>query len=295
MKKWIKAFRLRTLPLALSSIVTGTALLKGENINWSVFSLAILTTLFLQVLSNLANDYGDFVKGTDNENRLGPERSIQSGEITADSMKRAVVICSFLAFITGICLLGVSFEWKFSTSFLVLFVLGLAGIAAAIKYTVGKYALAYHALGDVFVFLFFGLVGVLGAKYLQVKLIEGSDLLLASSIGLWSVAVLNMNNMRDHINDKAQDKNTLVVKMGFQRAKVYQASIVCLAIAFAFIYSALDSTLIRFLPLLFVIPFMFHLKRVIQNKDEKELNKELKIVSLSTFGFSVLTLITSLF
>lgn len=295
MKKWIKAFRLRTLPLALSTIIAGTSLVDSSKINWGIFSLAILTTLFLQVLSNLANDYGDFVKGTDNEERVGPARSIQSGEITAEAMKKAVVICSILALASGIALLGLTFDWKFNTSFIILFILGLTGIAAAIKYTVGKYALAYHALGDLFVFLFFGVVGVLGAKYIQVQELNLLDVSIAITIGFWSVGVLNMNNMRDHINDKAQDKNTLVVKMGFRKAKFYHTFLILGGIVSALIY-AISIDELAAIPILIVAAgFGSHLKRVLKNKDEKELNKELKVVSLSTFAFSLLSLIVSLF
>lgn len=293
MKKWIKAFRLRTLPLALSSIIAGTALVPNNEVNWLVFTLAVLTTLFLQVLSNLANDYGDFIKGTDNDDRVGPKRSIQSGEISVDAMKRAVIICSTLSLSSGILLLGIAFNWSFNTSFIILFLLGLIGIAVAIKYTVGKYALAYHALGDLFVFLFFGLVGVLGAKYLQSFSIQGSDFLIATTIGLWSVAVLNMNNMRDHVNDKAQSKNTLVVKLGFTRSKVYHFLIILLGQASAIYYLMFKEDVINLIPLLLFAPISLHLKRVITCDNPEELNKELKVVSLSTFGFSLLLLIFS--
>lgn len=291
MKKWIKAFRLRTLPLALSCIVAGSALSDLSEISWIVFSLAITTTLFLQVLSNLANDYGDFVKGTDNEDRIGPARALQSGEISESAMKKAIILCSVLALLSGITLLGTSFDWKFNQSFLILFVLGVVGIAAAIKYTVGKFALAYHALGDVFVFLFFGLVGVLGANYIQSQTVEWSNCFIAITIGFWSVGVLNMNNMRDHVNDKAQNKNTVVVLMGFQKAKFYQSFLILGGLLSAVYYLLFVSASLYPVALIVAIPLISHLRRVWLCKDDKELNKELKAVSLSTFVFSILLLL----
>ena len=290
MKKWIKAFRLRTLPLALSCIVAGSGLSELSDMSWLVFTLAISTTLFLQVLSNLANDYGDFVKGADNEDRIGPARALQSGEITESAMKKAVILCAVFALLSGITLLGVSFNWQFNQSFIMLFILGIVGIAAAIKYTVGKFALAYHALGDVFVFLFFGLVGVLGANYLQNQSINWSDFLIAITVGFWSVGVLNMNNMRDHVNDKAQNKNTVVVLMGFNKAKFYQSFLIIGGLFSAVYYLLFVSSSLYPLALVVAIPLISHLRRVWLCTDEKDLNKELKILSLSTFAFSILLL-----
>ena len=294
MKNWIKAFRLRTLPLAFSCIITGSFIHYHEKFSWLIFSLALSTTLFLQVLSNLANDYGDFVKGTDNVERVGPERSLQSGAITKKAMFRAIIICSFLSLISGITLLGFSFNWEFSSSFIVLLILGLLGIFAAIKYTVGKFALAYHALGDMFVFLFFGLVGVMGSSYLQTNEFHSTDIHLGITIGLLSTAVLNMNNMRDHVNDAAQNKNTLVVKLGFEKAKRYHSFLIITALAYAII-SFIGKSPLLFLSLIAFIPLTLNVIKVWKTREPKELDPELKKIALSTFGFSLLKAILIIF
>ena len=169
-KIWISAFRLRTLPLAFSSIITGAAIANADGaFNGVVFGLAITTTLLLQVLSNLANDYGDFVKGTDNAERVGPERAVQSGGITAPQMKKAIILFSGLSLITGVTLIFYALSDNGFLGPLMFILIGLASITAAIKYTAGKGAYGYKGLGDLFVFVFFGLVGVLGTYFLFVK------------------------------------------------------------------------------------------------------------------------------
>ena len=223
MKKWIKAFRLRTLPLAFASIIMGAMLAYADDVgNAMLLSLSLLTTLFLQILSNLANDYGDFVKGTDNENRIGPERSMQSGQITAAQMKSAIIILAVLAFVSGLALIYVSLGDQFliAVTFLIL---GVAAIFAALNYTMGKRAYGYSGLGDLFVYIFFGLVAVGGTYYLSSLQWNNYVLLPATTMGLFSTAVLNLNNMRDHLNDEASGKRTIVVKIGFRRAKLYHA------------------------------------------------------------------------
>ena len=166
MKKWLNAFRLKTLPLAFSSIIMGAAVSYDQKyFNWLILALAILTSTFLQILSNLANDYGDAISGVDNENRLGPIRAIQSGQVTVQQMKIAVILFSLLSFISGISLLVVSFS-NITILFLLFLLVGLLAIAAAIKYTIGKNAYGYSGLGDISVFVFFGVVGVIGSSYL---------------------------------------------------------------------------------------------------------------------------------
>ena len=292
MKNWLKAFRLRTLPLAFSCIITGSFLHYHEKFSWLIFCLTLSTTLMLQILSNLANDYGDFVKGTDNEDRVGPVRSIQSGSITKKAMFRAIIVCSILSLANGIILLGTSFNWQFSSSVFVLFVLGLSGIFAAIKYTVGKFALAYHALGDIFVFLFFGIIGVMGSSYLQTGIFLTTDIHLAITIGMLSTAVLNMNNMRDHINDANQNKITLVVKLGFENAKIYHTLLITIALINVIIFFTNQRALF-FLSLIAFIPLVSNLFKVWRSKEPKKLDPELKKIALSTFVFSLLNAIIS--
>jgi 1,4-dihydroxy-2-naphthoate octaprenyltransferase len=228
MKKWIQAMRLRTLPLAASCILAGAAAAKtlGE-INGVVLALTLATTFLLQILSNLANDYGDYSHGVDNEQRVGPTRALQSGAISQAQMKRALIITTALTLLSGMYLLWVVFSPKAQfVQALLMLLLGFGAIAAAIKYTVGSNPYGYRGLGDLFVFLFFGPVGVLGTCFLLTGVLTASPMLLAMTTGLYSTAVLNLNNLRDHVNDAASGKQTLVVKMGFRNGKVYQTILI---------------------------------------------------------------------
>mgnify|MGYP002628363018 FL=1 len=289
MKHWIQAFRLRTLPLALSSIVLGSlvAISKGS-FNVQVFYLAVLTTVLLQILSNLANDLGDSIKGTDNENRIGPERAVQSGAISMASMKRAVVVTSVFAFAAGLALLFTAFEGLDLTS-LAFLILGILAIAAALRYTMGKNPYGYRGLGDVFVFLFFGCVGVGGSFFLHSLYWSWDVLLPASSIGLFSAAVLNMNNMRDIENDAASGKITLVVRLGFERARIYHQFLLILGMACSWTYWFHNSTEVAGLIFsLSFIPFIHNLLKVRRVLSPKELEPELKRIALGTFFFSLI-------
>jgi 1,4-dihydroxy-2-naphthoate polyprenyltransferase len=288
--KWIKAARLRTLPLSLAGIVMGGALSFSEEFNTTIFWLCIATATAFQVLSNYANDYGDFAKGTDNDNRVGPKRTMQAGLISKKEMKTALVITSIISLALGgyLSYLGTQLM---ETKFLILFlVLGVLSVVAAIKYTVGKSAYGYSGLGDLFVFLFFGLVGVLGSKFLISGELSGYEILPAFSIGLFSMAVLNLNNMRDEHNDKENKKNTLVVKMGLKKAKIYHYILILVGMGLLLIHSYL--TALSFWQWLFVIPFIIlvkHLFFVKKTKENRELDPELKKVALSTFLISILT------
>ncbi|MFM9006828.1 MAG: 1,4-dihydroxy-2-naphthoate octaprenyltransferase [Flavobacteriales bacterium] len=230
MKKWIHAMRLRTLPLAASCILAGAAAAKAEGYsNWIVLVLTLCTTFLLQILSNFANDYGDFSHGVDNDNRVGPQRAMQSGAITQIQMRRALIYTTFLALISGISLLWVVFSPKSEfIQALFMLTLGIGAIVSAIRYTAGKNPYGYKGLGDVFVFIFFGPVGVLGTYFLLTGIIDTAVLLPASTIGFFSTAVLNLNNLRDHENDAASGKLTLVVQMGFVKGKIYQSALVVL-------------------------------------------------------------------
>ncbi|MFD1550649.1 1,4-dihydroxy-2-naphthoate octaprenyltransferase [Putridiphycobacter roseus] len=291
LKNWISAFRLRTLPLALSTVLMGNALavFKGA-FNPTIFWLTILTTLLLQILSNLANDYGDGIKGTDNVDRVGPKRAIQSGAISPKQMKTAVIIFALLSLLSGIGLLLVAL--KMDLMLFIFFLLGIAAIGAAIKYTVGKSAYGYQGLGDLFVFIFFGLVGVLGAYYLQVKTIDYWMALPAIAIGAFSAAVLNLNNMRDIENDGKVGKNTLVVKLGLKHAKKYHYTLFLLAYIaiFTFVMTQTDGRqqgVLLIISALVGLIHTFHIKRVILAKAYAQFDPELKIVALSTLLFSV--------
>ena len=261
-----------------------------NGINVPVFVLTLLTTLFLQILSNLANDYGDSKKGADNENRIGPERAVQSGAISLGAMKNAILIFSLLALISGLALLYFSFDGQLNWLFVGFLLLGIGAIAAAIKYTVGKGAYGYSGLGDLFVFIFFGIVGVVGSFYLQTKTISWAIFLPAVTMGCFSVAVLNLNNMRDQVNDKAVGKNTLVVKLGFRNAKLYHGFLFMIAYAaFPIPYLILDFSLLNLLLLLPVaLIHALHLWKVYKVCKPVEFDPELKKIALSAFLFSLL-------
>lgn len=289
---WLYAFRLRTLPLALSSIVTGSGIAFAENrsgFNWSVFFLCVLTTLFLQILSNLANDYGDSQKGTDNEDRIGPKRAVQAGMLSFSEIKTGIGVTVVLCLITGIALIYQSFgtiALGYSSFF---FLLGLGAIAAAIKYTVGKNAYGYSGFGDVFVLLFFGLVGVCGSYYLLAHKLNLAVLLPAFTIGLFSSGVLNLNNMRDRLSDAKAGKNTLVVKIGPDKAKTYHKSLIILGFVLSIAYAILTfySTM-QFLFVLTVPLFRRHLVQVKRIENPEEFDPLLKQLAISTFIFALL-------
>lgn len=299
MKHWIEAARLRTLPLSVSGIIVGSMYALAnptENVytptevfNWKIFGFALLTTLGLQVLSNFANDYGDGVKGTDNEDRVGPKRAIQSGVITPQAMKKAIVITSILTLLSAITLIYFAFgETNFVYSIFFL-LLGIAAIVSAIRYTVGNSAYGYKGFGDLFVFVFFGLVSTLGVNFLYSKEVDPLLILPAVAIGLLSVGVLNLNNMRDEASDKKSGKNTLVVKMGGQAAKKYHYFLIIGAMVSVVLFAILsDYHFDQYLFLLAYIPLTKHLIVVSNNKEPKLLDPELKRVALSTFLLSVL-------
>lgn len=293
MKKWIKAARLRTLPLSISGIFVGSACAyqsyHTQSNYWLIFGLCFLTTLFFQVLSNYANDYGDAVKGTDNDNRVGPKRAIQSGEITQKQMKKAIIITSVLSLLSSVGVIYASFGNENFIQAIIYLVLAIACIGAAIKYTVGNSAYGYRGLGDVFVFIFFGLVSTLGSYYLYGHSFDFNVLLPGTAIGLLSMAVLNMNNMRDIQNDAEMGKNTIVVKLGFNKARMYHFYLIVLAVI------ALNSFALekgfkwyQFAFVIGFIPLLKNLKVVNTVTNPRNLDPELKRLSLTTFLISLL-------
>lgn len=288
-KSWISAFRLRTLPLAISSILMGSFLaIASDKYNSLIITLSIVTTLLLQILSNLANDYGDGMKGTDNIERLGPKRTIQSGEISPNEMRVGIILFVLLSLISGIWLIIESFgsDWQLALLFLVF---GLASIAAAIKYTVGNKAYGYSGLGDLFVFLFFGLLAVMGSYYLNTLTLSWIILLPTLSMGFLSTGVLNLNNMRDIKNDLQSGKNTLASSMGLESAKKYHVLLVIGAMAAAIAFSILNYTSIwNFLYLVSYPLFILQLLQMIKIKEEKLLDPFLKYLALTTLMFSIL-------
>ena len=289
-KNWIEAARLRTLPLSVSGIILAGCFAEYNGFfKWSIFVLALLTTIALQVLSNLANDYGDGVKGTDNNNRIGPERAIQSGKITPQSMLGAIkvniLITIALVFFLILSAFGVRHFW-YALAF---FGLGALSIYASIKYTIGDDAYGYKGLGDLYVFVFFGLVSTIGGYFLFAKQIDHVVIPPAIVIGLLSTAVLNLNNLRDIHSDLESNKITLAVKLGFEKAKKYHYFLVISAIVLSFVFAILYYTnLFNFIFIVVYIPLIKHVIKVKSVVNPSSLDSELKKVALSTFALAVL-------
>jgi 1,4-dihydroxy-2-naphthoate polyprenyltransferase len=294
MKHWIQAARLRTLPLSVSGIIVGSAYAYHQGFSdWRILVLALLTTLGLQILSNYANDYGDGVKGTD-ANRIGEKRLVAAGVITSAQMKKAVLITAAITFVLALLLIYIAFGKENFGLSLIFILLGIGSIGAAIKYTVGENAYGYSGFGDLFVFLFFGWVSVIGSNFLFTHFIDWKLFLPATAIGLLSVAVLNLNNMRDIENDKMAGKNTLVVKMGLAWAKKYHEIILVVGILSFMIFSLLIKS--SLLPVLLInIPIIMHINKVNKSEKYEDFDPELKKVALSTFALSVLFWLSLLF
>jgi len=286
---WIEAFRLRTLPLALSNTIIGSCLAAADDkFRWSIFGLAALTTVLLQILSNMANDYGDFVNGKDTAERIGPKRMVQSGEITPKTMLRGIIVLGILCAVSGVSLIIIGTEGIPVTNMLLFGLLGLAAIAAAIKYTVGKNPYGYRGLGDIFVFIFFGLVGVIGTYFLHTQAFRWELMLPASAIGMLSTGVLNMNNMRDYEADKNAGKRTIVVAMGVRNARYYQLFLIVGAALLTVIYTLLNYH--SAWQWLFVLSFpllYLNLKKVFTYKNALELYPELPRVSIASLVFAL--------
>ncbi len=293
-KPWILAARLRTLPLSVSGIIVGSAYAYFQNhFDGMIFSLALVTTLAFQVLSNFANDYGDGIKGTD-AHRIGEKRMVASGEITPQQMKKAVVLMSVFSIVVAVGLIYVSFGRDHFLYSILFLLLGLACISAAIKYTVGTKAYGYSGFGDVFVFVFFGLVAVMGSNFLYSKTVDLKLLLPAIAVGMLATAVLNLNNMRDVENDTTAGKNTLVVKMGLKWAKNYQHFLIVVPFVLLFIFSIGINARLFFNFWVFIY-LLKHLEKVRKSNRYEDFDPELKKVALSTFVLSLLFFVSFLF
>jgi 1,4-dihydroxy-2-naphthoate octaprenyltransferase len=299
MKHWVEAARLRTLPLSVSGILVGSfyalasptenVLTPTQVFSWKIFGLLLLTTLGLQVLSNFANDYGDGIKGTDNEDRIGPKRALQSGVISPKAMKTAIIITAILTFISAILLIYTAFQFTYFYYSLFFLLLGIIAITSAIRYTVGQSAYGYKGYGDVFVFLFFGIVSTYGSYFMFAKVFDLTLVLPAVAIGFLSVGVLNLNNMRDEVSDKKAGKNTLVVKIGGEKAKQYHYFLVITAMVLLLIFGFVQNFAIdQFLYVIVFLPLTSHLLRVKRAANLADLDPELKRLAISTFLVSLL-------
>ena len=311
MKDWIHAARLRTLPLSISGIIMGSFIAKWKlehneftnnqqpttnnyTWDWVIFALALLVTLLYQVLSNYANDYGDGVKGTDklrvNE---AEKRAVASGKITAPQMGRAVILFSVLSLVATVALLWRAFFPDFIGEFWIFIGLGLACILAAIGYTVGKKPYGYMGLGDLMVFVFFGLVSVGGSYFLFTKTFNWDILLPASAVGLISAAVLNLNNMRDIESDRISGKKSLALRLGFKNAMIYQMVLMQLPLILILIWLGLQGFFqtgkyYPFIVMVLFFPLMNLRRKIMATKEPKALDPFLKQVGILTLMMAVL-------
>ena len=292
---WIKAARLRTLPLAFSCILMGASIAKICSFKFSIVKLilALLTTLFLQILSNFANDYGDGIKGSD-QFRESNDRMVQSGKISKEEMKKGIILLSVLGFFSGLLLIFFCFSLEDIYKILLFLVLGVLSIVAAIKYTVGRSAYGYHGLGDLFVFIFFGIVGVFGSFYLFTQEINLLAVPGSLYIGSLSCAVLNLNNMRDIENDIKSKKQTFAVLLGNKKSKIYHYFLIITAFISLIIllFNAGDN--IYFLSVLPFLMCLMNMLNVYKNKNAQDLDGELKKVALSCFITCLILYVTGI-
>jgi 1,4-dihydroxy-2-naphthoate octaprenyltransferase len=288
---WLNATRLRTLPLSVSGILMGTALAAfyGHSDTY-ILLFALLTTIAFQVTSNLANDYGDGVKGTDNADRIGPSRALQSGLLSRKELKKGILLSALLSFFLASAL--VLYAFRYSTLwYVVLFTfLGIASIWASINYTIGDRAYGYRGLGDLFVFIFFGLLSVLGSMFLFTKFLTFSAFLPAISIGLLSTGVLNLNNLRDYETDKRSGKHTVVVSLGIAKGKRYHYLLLIAAFLSMLLFSLIHyQDWKSLISLAAFIPVFVHLRKVTGIREPGHFDPELKKLALSTFLLALLS------
>jgi len=290
LKSWVKAARVRTLPLAMSGILMGAALSFLDNgFNLTVTVLAIVTALFIQIFSNFANDYGDSQKGTDNQHRVGPKRTVQSGEITPKQMKVGMIFLILLSLATGIALVAVGTKGLEITTFLMFLAFGIAALIAAYRYTAGSNPYGYAGFGDIAVFLFFGILPVAGTYFLNTHQITLEIFLPALSIGFFSTGVLNLNNMRDIENDRNSGKNTVVVRMGSARSKIYHSWLILSGLLTSVIFIAMTGkSTVQWLFLLSFPLFLTDLIQISKITSPRQFDPFLKKLSLATLLYTVL-------
>ncbi|MFQ5752549.1 MAG: 1,4-dihydroxy-2-naphthoate polyprenyltransferase [bacterium] len=250
LQSWLSAFRLRTLPLATASISLGSFLAASENsFQWQTAILCFLTAVILQILSNLANDYGDSLHGADSTHRQGPQRAVQSGKISKSAMRIALILFILLALIMGYILIR--------EESVIFYVLGILAVIAALTYTIGPNPYGYAGLGDIFVLIFFGIIGVFGSYYLQTHAFNVQIFFPAIACGLFCVAVLNINNIRDLKSDKLAGKNTIPVRLGETKARIYHWLLLLTGLTCALIFTFLNYKSVWQFLFLINIPLLF--------------------------------------
>lgn len=285
---WIQAIRLRTLPLAMASIGMGSFLAEAHGkFRWPVFILSALTTVLLQILSNLANDYGDSKHGADHDGREGPSRAVQSGAISPGTMKLAIYLLTILSLLSGSALLVISLS-GISIEFIILFIIGLLAIGAALNYTMGKNPYGYAGFGDFFVILFFGFVGVMGTYFCHTGSIDTQALLPAFSCGLLSSAVLNVNNIRDIQSDAKAGKRSIPVRIGRKNAVIYHWILIGGALISTIIFVMLNyQSPAQFLFLITTPLLLFNAYKVNVITESKKLDPLLKQMAITTLLFII--------
>ena len=300
MTNWIQAARLRTLPLSISGIIIGSftarwrLLSEGNKWDWQIFALAMLVTILYQILSNFANDYGDGIKGTDRLRTENAEiRMVASGKISAQKMKSAVIITAGLSLLATITLLYKAFIPSYLPEFFIFLGLGVLCILAAIGYTIGKNSYGYMGLGDVIVFIFFGIVSVGGSYFLFTKTWSWDILLPASAVGMLSIAVLNLNNMRDMESDRLSGKKTFALRIGFRNAMIYQIVLMQLPLIFILIFLMMNNLHTKkgyypFIVMIMFFPMTALRRKIMQTKDPKELDPFLKQTAIITLATAIL-------
>ena len=300
MNRWIEAARPRTLPLAIASILLGNFLAYAAGkFSFLTAALAILTTLLLQILSNFANDFGDSKNGVDNKNRKVALRAVQTGKISPSEMKNAVIIAASLSFISGISLLYFALQYANPQTITAFVGLGLFAILAAIAYTVGKKPYGYMGLGDLSVFLFFGWVGTFGTYYLQTEILNYYILIPASGCGFLSVAVLNLNNLRDVENDRKTGKNSIPVRIGKIYGFYYQKTIMLLGVCTFIIYLMYQGKPIQLSQNIIIMAGWYPLVQIIKQLNSKmtpaQIDPYLKKTALSTLFLIVIFGVSQIF
>ncbi|MCR5889129.1 1,4-dihydroxy-2-naphthoate polyprenyltransferase [Hymenobacter sp. J193] len=289
-KAWLSAFRPRTLPLALASIMAGGFLAASHGqFRSEVVGLAALTTILLQILSNLANDYGDSQNGADSVHREGPQRAVQSGAISPAQMKRGMGLFGLLSLLSGLALLWVALGTAGAWVFAAFFVLGLSAIWAAINYTAGSKPYGYAGLGDLSVFVFFGIVGVCGTYFLQTRALPLPVLLPAAALGCFATAVLNVNNIRDIRSDALAGKITIPVRLGPVKARQYHWLLLLLGFGCALLYVAF--TYHSPWQWLFILSSPLLLRNALlvwRRQDSLQLDPLLKQMAMTTLLFTLL-------
>ena len=254
--------------------------------DWAIFILSLITTLLLQVLSNLANDYGDHEHGADHQGRVGPTRMVQSGEIPATKMKAAMIGVAIVTFIIGMWLLVRSLGLG-SNAFYTMLALGILSIVAAIKYTSGANPYGYQGFGDLAVIIFFGLVAVLGSYYLQTGHLKWDNLLPAISCGSFATAVLNVNNIRDLDSDKKAGKLSIPVRIGRSLAIKYHWVLLITGLVCSIIFTAMNYKSPWQWIFLVVVPLVYVNGKAVQSKPEADLDPYLKQMAITTLVFVI--------